>query len=228
MNFIDNLKFKWKLCLHWTVPLWSLYYWYNICTKLLHLEAMWDEIKGKMYFEWISHKCKMLFNIFLFCSLSISLLYFLSYTLLNLFTLTLPLSQHCTYGYVWVEDMKNFSFFSLFLFQYVNIEMYRIICWIRVRIYNLQAYYTFFFSISICILCTLLPCVSIFSAFFMERMEMLCSLFVSWLWSMELKRVKVDGCFGQFNWLYYESIAHKSGLKNTKSSDDKTHPRKAP
>lgn len=144
MNFIDNLKFKWKLCLHWTVPLWSLYYWYNICTKLLHLEAMWDEIKGKMYFEWISHKCKMLFNIFLFCSLSISLLYFLSYTLLNLFTLTLLLSQYCTYGYEWVEDMKIFSFFSLFLFQYVNIEMYRIICWIRVRIYNLQAYYTFF------------------------------------------------------------------------------------
>lgn len=117
MNFIDNLKFKWKLCLHWTVPLWSLYYWYNICTKLLHLEAMWDEIKGKMYFEWISHKCKMLFNIFLFCSLSISLLYFLSYTLLNLFTLTLLLSQYCTYGYVWVEDMKNFSFFHSFSFS---------------------------------------------------------------------------------------------------------------
>lgn len=51
MTFIDNLKYKWKFCLHWTVPLWSLSYWYNICTKLLHLEAMWYEIKGKIIFR---------------------------------------------------------------------------------------------------------------------------------------------------------------------------------
>jgi len=168
-----------KLCLHWIVPLWSLYYWYNICTKLLHLEAMWYEIKAKIYFEWISHKCKMLFNILF--SIHLTSLFFVIYP----FESVHSNSPVVTVLYIWLRVGggygKYFFFFSLSVCEYWNVSYHLLNQ--SPYIHNLQAYYTFF-SFP-CILCSLLPCVSIFTAFFIERMAMLCSLFVSWLCLIE-------------------------------------------
>ena len=121
MNFIDNLKYKWNsVCIE--LCLCEVYIIDTISAQSYYISRQCDmRSKTKLYFEWISHKCKMLFNIFF--SIHLTSLFFFCHIILNLFTLALLLSQFCTYGYVWVEDMENISFFlSLSACEYWNVS----------------------------------------------------------------------------------------------------------
>lgn len=103
--------------------------------------VIWDQ--SKINFEWISHKCKMLFNILF--SIHLTSLFFVIYPFESVHFNSPVVTVLCIWLRVGGGYGKYFFFFSLFL--YVNIEMYRIICWIRVHIYTIYRHIIHFFFI---------------------------------------------------------------------------------